>query len=108
MSLTATAPKALAQSARKDGVIGLWGRILHRDAEAYDSWLEERDLTIITATLLRLNDRQLGRIGMSRATLALDVEDLVLRADREKRVTADILRLVEDDKRDDNHAIAAE
>lgn len=101
---------------RGDGLIGLWGRIIHRDPDAYDAWLRERDLTIITAALLRLNERQLNRMGMSRATLALDVEALAERAEREGQFVSDILRLLDtpdaegDRARHDKptHAIAAE
>ncbi len=95
----------------KDGVIGLWGRLIHRDHEAYENWLEERDMVIITAALLRLNERQLNRIGLSRSTLALDVEDLALRAQRDAQMTSEILRLVGEDAVSEaphRHAIAAE
>ncbi len=95
----------------KDGVIGLWGRVFHRTPEAYDAWLEERDMIMITAALLRLNDRQLRRIGMSRVTLALDIEDLALRAQRDAEIARDVLRIVEDETPTEQtppHAIAAE
>lgn len=114
MSMTETRPNNLPPAPRKDGLIGLWGRIVHRDRQDYETWLEERDMTIITAALLRLNERQLNRLGMSRATLALDVEDLAFRAKQEAEVTLDILRLVDDapEDRQDPHAppraIAAE
>jgi len=104
-----TTPTALPAGWRRDGVIGLWGRLRHRDPAAYETWLEERDLLEVTATLLRLNDRQLARIGMQRSTLALDVEDLALRAARDRDLTRDILELVSDrDARPGPHAIAAE
>ncbi len=112
MSKTVTTPSQLTGGKRKDGLAGLWGRIIHRDPDAYERWMEDRDLTIVTATLMRLNDRQLARLGFSRATLALDVEDLAARANREAEVALDILRVVEDG--DDSgaantgHAIAAE
>lgn len=110
MSMTETAPKTPAPRKRKDGVIGLWGRLIHRDPEAYEKWLEERDMIIITATLLRLNARQLERIGLSRTTLALDVEDLVLRAQRDAQLNLEILSIVDGDSSEETerHAIAAE
>jgi len=113
MSTTAPAPRPEAATKRKDGLAGLWGRIIHRDAAAYERWMEDRDLTIITANLMRLNERQLARLGFSRATLALDVEDLAARARREAALTVDILRLVEEDDPAREaairrHAIAAE
>lgn len=95
MSMTVTSPRSVATRRRKDGLAGLWGRLIHRDREAYERWLEDRDLIMITASLLRLNERQLNRIGMSRATLALDVEDLVHKAQRDAELTLDILRIVD-------------
>lgn len=74
----------------------LWGRLRHRDPAAYEAWLCERDLTSIIAALLRLNDRQLKRIGMTRSTLGLDVEMLFLEVERRQRVGADVLELVAD------------
>lgn len=112
MSMMQTAPCLPARARRKDGVIGLWGRLIHRDRRDYEAWLQERDMIAITATLLRLKERQLNRIGLSRATLAFDVEDLALRAEREAKITSDILRLVEQEdatiERREHHAIAAE
>ena len=112
MSKTVTAPHPTASGKRKDGLAGLWGRVIHRDPDAYERWMEDRDLTIITANLMRLNARQLARLGFSRATLALDVEALAARARREAETTLDILRLVEDgddsEAANRRHAIAAE
>ena len=109
MSLTTANPQTPVAAKRKDGVIGLWGRIIHRQPDAYESWLEERDMTIITAALLRLNERQLNRIGMSRTTLALDLEDLAMRAERDAQIASEVLRLVENEPNDTrSHAIAAE
>ncbi|MDM7459636.1 MAG: hypothetical protein P3W94_009890 [Paracoccus sp. (in: a-proteobacteria)] len=113
--MTQTAPTAPARIWRKDGVIGLWGRMIHRDPSAYDAWLEERDMTMITAALLRLNERQLNRIGMSRSTLVIDVEDLALRAARDRQIAEDVLSIVEKDAEKERmekegsarHAIAA-
>ncbi|MGY6696322.1 MAG: hypothetical protein ACXIUW_09915 [Roseinatronobacter sp.] len=109
MSMTALTPSKLPDAkSRKDGLIGLWGRMFHRDPEDYEAWLEERDMTIITATLMRLSERQLNRLGMSHSTLVLDVEDLALRAERDAQIASDVLSLVEDEATPDQHAIAAE
>ncbi len=82
---------------RQDGALGLLARLRLRDAEDYEDWCEERDMVAIIAVLRRLSERQLERIGMSHATLALDVEDLVLRAERDRTLTDDVLRIVEGD-----------
>lgn len=109
MSMTALTPSKLPDAkSRNDGLIGLWGRMFRRDPEDYEAWLEERDMTIITATLMRLSERQLNRLGMSHATLALDVEDLALRAERDAQIASEVLSLVEDEEIPDQHAIAAE
>lgn len=108
MSMTSTTlPQPVRPSLRKDGLISLWGRLRYRQPEAYDTWLQERDMTIITATLMRLSERQLNRLGMSHKTLALDVEDLALRAQRDARISKEVLELVQDDA-PESHAIAAE
>ncbi|TVS03353.1 MAG: hypothetical protein EA407_07025 [Rhodobacteraceae bacterium] len=111
MSMIANAPKAPALSRRKNGATGFFGRLIHCEPKAYEARLQERDMIMITATLLRLKERQLNRIGLSRATLALDVEDLALRAERDAQLTSEVLRIVEDDaseSREDHRAIAAE
>ncbi len=82
---------------RRDGAVGLLARLRLRDSEDYEDWCEERDMVAIIAALRRLSGRQLERIGMAHATLALDVEDLVLRAERDRAVTDDVLRIVEGD-----------
>jgi hypothetical protein len=103
MSLTSTNPPPPARpSLRKDGLISLWGRLRYRELAAYDAWLQERDMTIITATLMRLSERQLNRLGLSHSTLALDVEDLALRAQREAAIVQDVLELVQDETLDNN------
>lgn len=123
MSMTTTDPKPSAADAagkdadsdaglslrklRRDGLLALWGRLRHRDNAAYEAWLEERDMIMITAALLRLNDRQLARIGMQRSTLALDVEDLALRSARERDLGREILELVRDSA-PERRALAAE
>jgi hypothetical protein len=82
----------------QDGLSGLYGRLRHRDGAAYQDWLEERDMIVITATLMRLSERQLNRLGMSRQTLAMDVEDLAERAARDRDIARDVLEIVEDDR----------
>jgi len=91
---------------RRDGVLGLWGGLRQRDPEAYEAWLEERDMIVITATLMRLSERQLDRIGMSRKTLAIDVDDLAARTLRERRIGRDVLEIV--GERNTLEVIAAE
>lgn len=108
MLMSAPAPHRLVNGRRKDGLAGLWGRLMNRKPEAYEAWLEEHDMTAITAALLRLNERQLNRLGFSRSTLALDVEDLAQRARREAALTSDILRLVEDEAKAERSSVAAE
>ncbi|ATX67420.1 hypothetical protein BG454_17720 [Roseinatronobacter bogoriensis subsp. barguzinensis] len=108
MSMTSTNhPQPARPSLRKHGVISLWGRVRYRQPGAYDAWLRERDMTIITANLMRLSEGQLNRLGLSHKTLALDVEDLALRAQRNAEITREVLELVEDDT-PQSHAIAAE
>lgn len=97
MSMTEAAVMSPPAPGRRDGLIGLWGRLVHRDPDTYEKWLEDRDMILITAALLRLNERQLNRIGLSHATLSLDVEDLARRATNDARLTSDILRIVEGD-----------
>lgn len=106
MSMTVNTSPDMRTRQRKDGMIGLWGRMFYRDPEAYEAWLRERDMIIVTAALMRLSERQLNRLGMSHSTLALDVEDLARQAQQNAQLTADILRLVESD--DTYKAIAAE
>ncbi len=108
MSMTATTSLNTArQSYQQHGLISLWGRLRYREPGAYEAWLHERDMTIITATLMRLSERQLNRLGLSRKTLAIDVEDLALRAEREAAIGREVLELVRDNS-SENHAIAAE
>ncbi|TVP72860.1 MAG: hypothetical protein EA339_05170 [Rhodobacteraceae bacterium] len=108
MSMTAsTSLKAARTSYHQHGLISLWGRLRYREPGAYDDWLYERDMTIITAALMRLSERQLNRLGLSRKTLAIDVEDLALRAEREAEISREVLELVSDNT-SEPHAIAAE
>lgn len=79
---------------RADGPVALCAQVWLQDRQDYVAWLEERDLVSVIAALGRLNDRQLARLGMSRTTLALDVEDLFARAAAEQRVAADVIELV--------------
>ncbi len=82
---------------RADGPAALWARVQLRKQDDYEEWLEERDIVRVIAALRRLSERQLARIGMSHSTLALDVEDLVTRAELERRVGSEVLELVSDD-----------
>jgi uncharacterized protein YjiS (DUF1127 family) len=90
-------------------VAALW----YRDRGIYDDWLEERDTIGITVALSRLSDRQLARIGMSRTTLPLDIEDLKEFSERNREITEEIIRIVEtgegpETRRHTPHQIAAE
>ena len=87
-----------ADTLRTDGPVGLWARVRLKENNGYEEWQEERDLVCVIAALRRLSERQLSRIGMSHATLALDVDDLVARVENERIVTREILELVEDDR----------
>lgn len=72
----------------------IWGRLRYRDSAAYEAWLRERDSTLIIAALLRLQDRQLKRIGMTRATLALDVQMLMQNVENMQRIGREALEVV--------------
>lgn len=87
--------RSAVKTLRRDGAVGLVARARLRKADAYEDWCEERDVIAVIATLRRLPERQLARIGMSHATLAMDVEDLVARAAREREITTEILRVVD-------------
>lgn len=89
------ASRSLGGSIARDGLLALWGRLRHPRAEAYEAWLEERDMVVITATLTRLSERQLNRIGMSHRTLALDVDDLAIRTARERMIARDVLEIID-------------
>lgn len=71
--------------------IGFIGRLRERREEAQ----AERDMITITCALARLNDRQLGRIGLNRATLAFDVDHLADHAEQKRIAHDDVLRLVD-------------
>ncbi|MGS4944888.1 hypothetical protein ACVDG3_05375 [Meridianimarinicoccus sp. RP-17] len=71
--------------------IGFLGRLRERREAAQT----ERDMITITCALARLNDRQLGRIGLNRATLALDVDHLAEHAEQKRIVHDDVLRIVD-------------
>ena len=86
--------RSAVKTLRRDGAAGLVARARLREADAYEDWCEERDIVAVIATLRRLSERQLDRIGMSHATLALDVEDLVARAAREREITGEMLTVV--------------
>lgn len=99
-------PLTLKNRLRPDSLPALLGRLRHRDADAYQAWLEERDMLVITATMMRLSERQLNRIGMSHETLPLDVDDLAHRAARDRRIASEVLEIVEGSN--NARAIAAE
>lgn len=92
--------RVAAQTLRSGGPAALVARLRLREPSAYDDWLEDRDIVCVIAALRRLSERQLGRIGMSHKTLALDVEDLVARAAREREIVRDVPELVGDRDRD--------
>lgn len=71
--------------------LGLMDRLRDRHAAAQT----ERDMVSITCALARLNDRQLGRIGLSRATLALDVDHLAEHAAQKRIAHDEVLRIVD-------------
>lgn len=96
---TGTAGPAPAAGARArrwtlEDLTLFWARLRHRKPDAFEAWLYERDMTLIIAALLRLHDRQLRRIGMSRATLALDVEMLAIETARSQKLGHEALELV--------------
>lgn len=84
----------VSETLRADGPAALWARLRLRDTQDYGAWLEERDIVCVIAALRRLSDRQLALVGMSHATLALDVEDLVTRAAAQQHVARDVLEVV--------------
>jgi len=71
--------------------LGFMDRLRERHAAAQT----ERDMVSITCALARLNDRQLGRIGLNRATLALDVDHLAEHAEHKRIIHDDVLRVVD-------------
>lgn len=87
--------RIVARTLRVEGPTALVARMRLREHADYEEWLEERDVIMLIAALRRLSERQLSRIGMSHRTLALDVEDLVARATREREITRDVLELVD-------------
>ncbi len=71
---------------------GLW----HRLRAAHETWQKERDLRAIEGALNGLTRRQLAMIGMSHETLASDLCCLIDRAETERQITDEILRIVDD------------
>jgi hypothetical protein len=86
-----------AGTLRTDGPAALWARTRLREQGEYEEWLEERDIICVIAALRRLSERQLNRLGMSHRTLALDVEDLIARAEADRLVGREVLELVSGD-----------
>lgn len=91
--------RRITETLRGDGPVALWTRMRMKEQDDYEEWLEERDIVRVIAALRRLSERELGRIGLSHTTLALDVGDLVCRAAREREIGREVLELVEDDSR---------
>ena len=89
-----SAPRSPLARFCEGGLVGLWGRLRHREPDSYARWLRDQDMTAITAALMRLSERQLSRIGMTRQTLALDIEDLAARSERERAITRDVIEIV--------------
>jgi hypothetical protein len=86
----------VVQTLRAGGPAAVMAKVRLNEPQDYDAWLEERDIICVIAALRRLPERQLGRIGMSHKTLALDVEDLVHRAARDREISREVLELVKD------------
>lgn len=63
--------------------------------QRYESWRFRRDVAAIMATLDRLSDRRLEMIGMRRGELFEAVSDLILRAEEEKAIGREVIRLLE-------------
>lgn len=80
----------------RGGVVETIASLRYRDEAAYEEWLEDRDTVIIAATLLRLSDRQLARIGMSRNTVIIGVEDLKRQAERNRQIGHETLEIVDE------------
>jgi uncharacterized protein YjiS (DUF1127 family) len=108
-----TAPRKTPRHFWRGNIFETVAALRFRDKEIYDDWLEERDTIAITVALSRLSDRQLARIGMHRATLPLDIEDLKEFSARNREITEEIIRIVEtgdapEKPRHIPHQIAAE
>jgi hypothetical protein len=71
--------------------LGFMDRLRERRAAAQ----QERDMVSITCALARLNDRQLGRIGLSRSTLSLDIDNLAEHAAQKQLTHDEVLRIVD-------------
>lgn len=79
-----TGPNA---AARLRGLVRGW-------RSAYAEWRDHRDYEAISSAFAHLSERQLNRIGMSRATLPLDLADLMARAEDGRAYTAEIEALL--------------
>lgn len=84
----------------RGGLVETIATLRYRDEAAYEEWLEDRDTVIIAATLSRLSDRQLARIGLSRKTLVIGVEDLKGQADRSRHIAHETLEIIDDTEAD--------
>lgn len=85
----------------RGGLVETIATLRYRDEAAYEEWLENRDTVMIAAALSRLSDRQLTRIGLSRETLVIDIEDLKGLADRSRRIALETLEIIDDTGIDD-------
>ena len=92
---TDTGPRKKARRFWRGNIFETVAALRFRDPEIYEDWLEERDTIAITVALSRLSNRQLDRIGMNRATLPLDIEDLKEFSARNREITEEILKIVE-------------
>ncbi len=71
------------------------GALLRGWLEAYGEWREYRDYDAIGAAFAKLSERQLNQLGMSRATLSIDLTDLMARADESRAHAAEIAALLD-------------
>lgn len=92
---TDTGSRKPARQFWRGNIFETFAALRFRDPEIYEDWLEERDTIAITVTLSRLSDRQLGRLGMNRATLPLDIENLKDFSVRNREITEEIMKIVD-------------
>lgn len=97
----------------RSNIFESFAALWYRDADTYEDWLEDRDTIAITVALSRLSDRQLARIGINRPTLPLDIECLKEFSERNRKITEEIIKIVEtgdapETRRHTPHQIAAE
>lgn len=83
----------------RGGLVETFAALRYRDEDNYDKWLEERDTELIATALASLSDRQLWRIGLSRHSLTLGIEDLKSLADRNNQIVREALEIVEESEK---------